>query len=230
MNELAGRHGFGRIDMIENRLIGVKSPRDLRGARRAHAHPGAQGARGPVPRARGAALQARRRAEVGRARLQRHVVLAAQGGARRLRRHHPEARHRRRAAALLQGQLRGRRPPQPVLALRLQPRDLRRGRHASTTRPRRASSTCGGFPPRCGHASAARSARKARSKPHARHRATRDRHHPARGAAALRAGGADVLARIRDGAQPCRELERRRRRCRGHRSAPPTTQKESGDE
>lgn len=25
MNELAGRHGFGRIDMIENRLIGVKS-------------------------------------------------------------------------------------------------------------------------------------------------------------------------------------------------------------
>jgi argininosuccinate synthase len=25
MNEIAGRHGFGRIDMIENRLIGVKS-------------------------------------------------------------------------------------------------------------------------------------------------------------------------------------------------------------
>ncbi len=25
MNELAGKHGFGRIDMIENRLIGVKS-------------------------------------------------------------------------------------------------------------------------------------------------------------------------------------------------------------
>jgi argininosuccinate synthase len=25
MNELAGRHGFGRIDMIENRLVGLKS-------------------------------------------------------------------------------------------------------------------------------------------------------------------------------------------------------------
>ena len=25
MNDLAGRHGFGRIDMIENRLVGVKS-------------------------------------------------------------------------------------------------------------------------------------------------------------------------------------------------------------
>ena len=25
MNEIAGRNGFGRVDMIENRLVGVKS-------------------------------------------------------------------------------------------------------------------------------------------------------------------------------------------------------------
>ena len=25
MNDLAGKHGFGRIDMIENRLVGLKS-------------------------------------------------------------------------------------------------------------------------------------------------------------------------------------------------------------
>ena len=112
MNDIAGRHGFGRIDMIENRLVGLKSREIYEVPGALDAHPGAQGARGPVPGARAAALQARRRAEVGRARLQRPVVLAAEGGARRLRRDDAEARDRRRPAALLQGQLRRRRPPQ----------------------------------------------------------------------------------------------------------------------
>ena len=141
-----------------------EEPRDLRGAGRAHAHPGAQGARGPVPRARPAALQARHRAEVGGARLQRHVVLAAEGGARRLRRDHAEARHGRRASAVLQGIVRGGRAgaARTRSTTTTSRRTTRRTR--STTAPPRASSTCGACPRRCGRASVARPARKARSR------------------------------------------------------------------
>ena len=98
VDALGGRYGFGRVDMIENRRVGIKSPRAVRGAGRARDHRGAPGARGPHARARGRALQAGDRAAVGRPRLRRAVVQPAPRGARRVRRRDAGARDRRRAA------------------------------------------------------------------------------------------------------------------------------------
>ena len=57
---LAGAHGVGRIDMIENRLVGIKSPRDLRGAGRGAAVDGLRRRRGAGGRARPRPHQGRR--------------------------------------------------------------------------------------------------------------------------------------------------------------------------
>ena len=41
LNKIAGANGFGRIDMIENRYVGLKSREVLRGPGGPGAHPGA---------------------------------------------------------------------------------------------------------------------------------------------------------------------------------------------
>ena len=129
MNELAGKHGFGRIDMIENRLIGVKS-------REIYEVPGALDAHHAHKALEDLCLER----EVLHYKLgieQKWADLVyngmwfspAQGGARRFHRDHSAARYRRRATQVLSRLVRDCRPAQPVLALRLQPGDLRRRRH-----------------------------------------------------------------------------------------------------
>ena len=146
MNELAGTHGFGRIDMIENRLIGVKS-------REIYEVPGAL----TLIKAHKALEDLCLEREVLHYKLgveQKWAELVYNGmwfsplkealdgfiettqqlvtGDVRLRFFKGSCVHGRPALA--------------VLALRLRSRDLRRGGHASTTRPPRASSTCTGCP------------------------------------------------------------------------------------
>ena len=41
LNELGGKHGVGRLDLVENRFVGMKSPRALRNAGRHHPAGGA---------------------------------------------------------------------------------------------------------------------------------------------------------------------------------------------
>ena len=52
LETIAGTHGVGRIDMVENRLVGHQVARDLRSAGRRRAARGAPGAREPRHRAR----------------------------------------------------------------------------------------------------------------------------------------------------------------------------------
>ena len=89
MNALAGEHGVGRIDIVEDRLVGIKSrevyeaPAGDRPDRRARR------AREPDRRARRRPLQARRRGRVGRAGLRRPLVLRPEAQPRRVHRRHP---------------------------------------------------------------------------------------------------------------------------------------------
>lgn len=92
LNEIAGKHGYGRIDMIENRLVGVKSR------------------------------------ECYEVRVQRPVVLAAQGSRRRVPRLHAALRGRHREAQVLQGILHRGGPQERLLAVRLRAGHLRQGR------------------------------------------------------------------------------------------------------
>ena len=78
VGRLAGSTGFGRLDMVENRRVGIKS-------REIYECPGGPGPpggprrpRGPDPRAGPAPREGPARAALGRAGLRRHVVLAAQ--------------------------------------------------------------------------------------------------------------------------------------------------------
>ena len=128
LNERAGAQGVGRLDVIEDRLVGIKS-------REVYEAPGAMvlitahreletrdGRTGP------GALQEDRRPAVGRARLRRPLVLPAQAVARRVRGLVTAARQRRHPDDPARRPGRADGPALVVLALRLQPRDVRRGR------------------------------------------------------------------------------------------------------
>ena len=234
MNELAGKHGFGRIDMIENRLIGVKS-------REIYEVPGAL----TLITAHKALEDLCLEREVLHYKLgveQKWAELVYNGmwfsPLKEALDGFVETTQK-----LVTGDVRLRffkgscvigRPPQPVLALRLQPRDLRRGRHASTTRRPRASSTCTACPPRSGHASAARSARKARSSPHVRHSALLEiRHHRARWSLLLfgAARCSTFWLGYVDGPEAAPEAGRRQPTCASRRARRPTSSEEdSADE
>ena len=95
MNRRAGAHGVGRIDMVEDRLVGIKSREIYEAPGRDGAHRGAPRARGRHRGARARAVQADGGPALERARLRRHVVQPAQDVARRLPREHPGARERR---------------------------------------------------------------------------------------------------------------------------------------
>ena len=128
MNEAVGAYGWGRLDMVENRRVGIKS-------RETYEAPGAL-----------ALIQAHTdletltierdlfhekqtaRAPLRRPRLRRHVVLAVEGRPRRVRGVEPAVRHRRGAAAARAGPVLRRRPAQRLQPVRLRPGDLRRGR------------------------------------------------------------------------------------------------------
>ena len=114
--------------MVEDRLVGIKS-------REVYEAPGAialitahQELENVTRRARAGAVQAPGRAALGRAGLRRPLVLAAAPQPRRVRRLDPGARHRRGPDDAARRPRGAHRAPQRGVALRLQPRHLRRGR------------------------------------------------------------------------------------------------------
>jgi len=128
LNRRAGAHGVGRLDMVEDRLVGIKEPRGVRGARCDHAHHGAPGTGERDRGARSGPLQARCGSALGRVGVRRTVVLPAEAGAGRVHRVVAAFRHRRGAAGPTRRAGRGHRSAFGGLALRLRTGHLRRGR------------------------------------------------------------------------------------------------------
>ena len=134
---VAGRRGFGRLDMVENRRVGIKSRRGLRVPGRPRADLGPRRPRRPHARARPAPREGAPRAPVGRARVRRAVVFAAEGGVGRLRGREPAPRDGRGAAALRRARcVHGGRAAQPGGPVRPRSGHLRRLGHLPPRRRR----------------------------------------------------------------------------------------------
>ena len=107
LETIAGAHGVGRIDMVENRLVGIKSREIYEAPAAVVLHAGARRARearhGPRPRAH----QARDGQGLRRSRLQRPLVLAHAGSHRRVREGDPAAGDRLGAAQAVQRAIAG---------------------------------------------------------------------------------------------------------------------------
>ena len=128
LNERAGAQGIGRIDIVEDRLVGIKS-REVYEAPGAIALITAHQELERHGRARAGPLQAAGRAALGRDGLRRPVVLPAQACPGRLHQRGQPARHRRHPDDPARRPRRRHRPEVRAVALRLQPRHLRLGRH-----------------------------------------------------------------------------------------------------
>ena len=134
LNRRAGEQGVGRLDVVEDRLVGIKS-REIYEAPGAMVLITAHTELEHVTLEREARpLQAADRPAVGRAGVRRPVVLAAEAGAGGVRRRHPGARVRRDPDGAARRPHRRQRAAQRRVALRLQPRHLRRGRHLRPVR------------------------------------------------------------------------------------------------
>ena len=94
LNKISGDNGFGRLDLVEDRLVGLKSRECYEGSRRPDAHHRPQGARGHLRRGATCSDQDQARAGLGHRRVQRPVVQPAQERARRLYGRYPEVRDR----------------------------------------------------------------------------------------------------------------------------------------
>ena len=140
LNKRAGAQGVGRLDVVEDRLVGIKS-------REIYEAPGAMVLITAHQELEHVTLER----ELGRYKRQieqRWAELVydglwfspAQGRARHVRQQHAGARHRRHPAGPARRSHHRQRPSQPRVALRLQPRDLRRGRQLRPVRIARASS------------------------------------------------------------------------------------------
>ena len=134
LNKIGGEHGVGRVDIVENRLVGIKS-------RGVYETPGGEilytalaRAGDALPRWRHDALQGRRRREVRGDGLQRQVVHPAAHGDGSVRRQPDGERLRHGAAEAVQGDVHRRRAQVAVLAL---PRGLRHFRRGRRLRPER---------------------------------------------------------------------------------------------
>ena len=140
LNTIAGRHGVGRLDLVENRLVGIKS----RGVYETPAGtvllPRPPRAGAPRARPRHPALQAVGLRPLRPAHLRRPVVLHPARGPGRLRGLHRAGGHGRGAGAALQGPGRGRRTPLAAQPVPPGPGHLRR-RHGLRPRRRRAASS-----------------------------------------------------------------------------------------
>ena len=128
LNKRAGAQGVGRLDLVEDRLVGIKS-------REVYEAPGAialitahQELENVTVERDLRAVQADRRAALGRAGVRRPVVLPAQAGPRRFPRRGQRPRQRRHPADAARRPCRGDRPAQRGGALRLRDGDLRLGR------------------------------------------------------------------------------------------------------
>ena len=129
MNVEAGAYGIGRIDMIENRAVGIKSREVYEAPGGDRADRGAQGAGGAGADQGRAAAQALPRGALDGDRLRGRWFTPGARGDRRLRRPHPEAGHRRGAAAPAGRPGRRRRTALGERALRRDARLLRGLRH-----------------------------------------------------------------------------------------------------
>jgi argininosuccinate synthase len=127
LNELGRKHGIGRLDLVENRFVGMKSRGMYEtpgGTIYAVAHRGIES----ITLDRGAAPQGRADAQVCRADLQRLLVLARARDAPGRDRPQPGQGQRHGAPQALQGPRLGRRPPVARQPLFRTPRDVRRRR------------------------------------------------------------------------------------------------------
>ncbi len=137
LNELGGKHGIGRLDLVENRFVGMKS-------RGVYETPGGtillaahRGIESLMPRSRRRTSQGRADAALRRADLQRLLVFAGAGDAAGLDRPEPGKRRGRGAAEALQGLGPCRRPQIAEEPLQPGPRHLRGGRGLRPARRRR---------------------------------------------------------------------------------------------
>ncbi len=128
LNEIGGRHGVGRVDIVENRLIGIKSRGVYETPGGTLLVAGAPGARDAHARPRQRAREGEARRALRRARLLRAVVLAAPRSARRVHERAHADRDGRRHAQALQGLLVGRGPHVAARALLGAPRLVRHAR------------------------------------------------------------------------------------------------------
>ena len=103
LNKVGGKHGVGRIDLVENRLVGMKSRGVYETPGGTIIYRGARCTGADLPGQAMPSIQAGDRAEIRGAGLQRPVVYPAAGSAGRLRRSNPEERHRHGSAQALQG-------------------------------------------------------------------------------------------------------------------------------
>ena len=134
LETIAGSHGVGRIDMVENRLIGIKSREIYEAPAAVVLHAAHARAREARDGARPRSDQARHGAHLRRPRLQRPLVLARAGSHRCVRESDPAQGHRRRPAEAVQGRLPRRRPQ---VAVRPYEHSLATVRHRGPLRSQR---------------------------------------------------------------------------------------------
>ncbi len=146
LNRVAGAHGVGRLDLVENRLVGIKSRGVYETPAGTVLHIAHRELERLVLDRDTHALQAVRLHPLRAAHLRRPLVLDPAPGARRLRGRDREGGDGRGAAAALQGHGRGGRPPLAAQPLSAGPGDLRRRAWPTTTRTPRASSASSGYP------------------------------------------------------------------------------------
>ena len=125
LNELGRDNGIGRVDLVENRYVGMKSQRRVRDAGRHDPLCRAPRDRVAHARPRGDASQGLTDAALRRARLLRLLVLARARDAAGAGRQEPGACRGRGEAQALQGQCHRHRPLEPEIALLGQDRYLR---------------------------------------------------------------------------------------------------------
>ncbi len=117
LNKLGGKHGVGRVDMVENRFVGMKSRGVYETPGGAILHFAHRQIESLTMDREVMHLRDSAHPEIRRARLQRLLVRARARGAAGARHREPEERHRHRAREALQGQHHRRRPQIPRLSL-----------------------------------------------------------------------------------------------------------------
>ena len=136
LNALAGEHGVGRIDSVEDRLVGIKSREIYEAPAGDHAARGARGARVADAIEGAAPAEDAHRPGVRGPRLQRALVLRPPPGPRGVHRIHAAPRQRRRPGQAAQGDGRGGRAEITEEPIRLLARHLRQRRQVRPQRRR----------------------------------------------------------------------------------------------
>ena len=176
LNSLAGKHGIGRIDHIENRLVGIKSREIYEAPAAVLLARGPSRARVPYALQGVAPLQNAGEPGLRRLDLQRSLVQPASPGPDGVHRLEPAVRLRDGSTQALQGSCAGGRPQERAQPLSPRAGDLRRrrpvrlvGRARDSSRftvwgrPRRPSISCSAAPAAAGSSCPASSRRRQRA-------------------------------------------------------------------